>query len=108
MQAYQIEGLNWLISLYESGINGILADEMGLGKTIQTIALIAFLREFKKIQRPFLIVAPLSTLGNWMSEFRKWLPGYRVVKLVARLEERDEILKKHVKSGKFDVIVTSF
>lgn len=27
-------GLNWMISLYETLINGILADEMGLGKTI--------------------------------------------------------------------------
>jgi SNF2 family DNA or RNA helicase len=39
-----MKGLNWLISLYETGINGILADEMGLGKTIQTISLIAFLK----------------------------------------------------------------
>lgn len=31
MRDYQIRGLNWLISLYENGINGILADEMGLG-----------------------------------------------------------------------------
>lgn len=29
MRWYQIEGLNWLINLYEQGINGILADEMG-------------------------------------------------------------------------------
>lgn len=32
MRDYQIRGLNWMISLYENGINGILADEMGLGK----------------------------------------------------------------------------
>lgn len=32
MRDYQLRGLNWLISLYENGINGILADEMGLGK----------------------------------------------------------------------------
>lgn len=28
MRDYQIRGLNWLISLFENGINGILADEM--------------------------------------------------------------------------------
>ena len=28
MRDYQIRGLNWLISLFEHGINGILADEM--------------------------------------------------------------------------------
>jgi SWI/SNF-related matrix-associated actin-dependent regulator of chromatin subfamily A member 5 len=82
-----------MISLYETGINGILADEMGLGKTIQTIALIAFLKEYKRITGPYLIVAPKTTLGNWMKEFKKWLPTCRVVKLIALKEERDEILK---------------
>ena len=30
--------MQWLISLYENGLNGILADEMGLGKTVQVKA----------------------------------------------------------------------
>ncbi len=34
LRDYQLDGLNWMISLYEQGLNGILADEMGLGKTI--------------------------------------------------------------------------
>lgn len=47
MRDYQIRGLNWMISLYENGINGILADEMGLGKTLQTISLLGYLKHFK-------------------------------------------------------------
>ncbi len=31
---YQSEGLRWLLSLWENGLNGILADEMGLGMHI--------------------------------------------------------------------------
>ncbi len=31
LRDYQIQALNWLISLYENKIGGILADEMGLG-----------------------------------------------------------------------------
>jgi len=53
-------------------------------------------------------VAPLSTLGNWMREFKKWLPSYRVVKLIARLGEREDIIKNYIRSGKFDVIITSY
>ena len=34
MRPYQLEGLNWMIRLYDHGMNGILADEMGLGKTL--------------------------------------------------------------------------
>lgn len=47
MRDYQVRGLNWMISLYENGINGILADEMGLGKTLQTISLLGYMKNFK-------------------------------------------------------------
>jgi SWI/SNF-related matrix-associated actin-dependent regulator of chromatin subfamily A member 5 len=67
LKYYQLVGLNWMISLYESGINGILADDMGLGKTIQTISILAFIREYKKINGPHIIIAPKITLGNWMN-----------------------------------------
>lgn len=33
---------------------------MGLGKTIQTIALVTYLMEKKKVNGPFLIIVPLS------------------------------------------------
>ena len=58
-----------MATLYENGINGILADEMGLGKTIQTIALFCHLIEMG-VPGPFIIVAPLSTISNWVREFR--------------------------------------
>ena len=44
MRDYQLHGLNWLIKLYENGINGILADQMGLGKTLQTIVFLTYLK----------------------------------------------------------------
>lgn len=83
LKYYQLVGLNWMISLYESGISGILADDMGLGKTIQTIAILAFIKEYKKVNGPHIIIAPKITLGNWMNQFEKWMPCARVVKLIA-------------------------
>ncbi len=32
LRDYQLAGVQWMVSLYENGLNGILADEMGLGK----------------------------------------------------------------------------
>lgn len=46
---------------------------MGLGKTIQTISLISFLKQYKRINGPFLIIGPKSTLGNWFKEFTYFL-----------------------------------
>ncbi|KAK4553752.1 putative ATPase [Recurvomyces mirabilis] len=110
MRTYQLEGLEWLISLYENGLNGILADEMGLGKTIQTISFIAFLRE-KGINGPFLIAAPLSTTSNWVAEFTKWTPDIPVVLYHGSKQEREEIRNKRLRnptSPDFPVICTSY
>ena len=50
MRSYQLEGLNWLIRLFDNGISGILADEMGLGKTLQTISLLGYLKESRNVE----------------------------------------------------------
>jgi SWI/SNF-related matrix-associated actin-dependent regulator of chromatin subfamily A member 5 len=108
LKDYQMVGLNWLISLHELGINGILADQMGLGKTIQAIAFLAFLKEHKKISGPHLVVAPNTTLTNWVNEFHKWFPSCRVVKLYARKELREVTFDNELIDGQFDVCVTSY
>ncbi|KAL0927877.1 hypothetical protein M5K25_002098 [Dendrobium thyrsiflorum] len=108
MRDYQLAGLNWLIRLYENGINGILADEMGLGKTLQTISLLGYLYEFRGITGPHMVVAPKSTLGNWMREIKRFCPILRAVKFLGNPEERAHIRENLLVAGKFDVCVTSF
>ncbi|KAM7485571.1 hypothetical protein LguiA_001580 [Lonicera macranthoides] len=76
LSTYQLEGLQWLLSLFNNNLNGILADEKGLGKRIQTIALIAYLMENKDVIGPYLIVAPKAVLPNWMNKFSQWAPRY--------------------------------
>jgi ATP-dependent DNA helicase len=110
MRSYQLEGLEWLLSLYENGINGILADEMGLGKTIQTIAMLAHLWE-KKSYGPFLIAAPLSTTSNWVAEFKKWTPSIPVVLYHGDKKEREKLRKTKLKNpgtDQFPVVITSY
>jgi hypothetical protein len=79
LKAYQKTGFNWLVSLWEQGLNGILADEMGLGKTVQTIALLSFLAESRNAWGPFLVVAPTSTMHNWVGEMAKFCPQMKVI-----------------------------
>lgn len=108
MREYQLAGLNWMIRLFDHGINGILADEMGLGKTLQTISLLGYLHEYRGITGPHMVVVPKSTLGNWMNEFKRWCPVIRTFKFHGNAEEREALKAKYLVPGGFDVCVTSY
>ncbi len=108
MRPYQIEGLNFLIGLFERSLNGILADEMGLGKTLQTISILAFLKQYKNISGPHIVIVPKSTLGNWMNEFGKWFPDANVVRFHGNAEQRKELSENRVKILDFDVVATTY
>lgn len=110
MRDYQLEGLTWLTCLYQIGLNGILADEMGLGKTIQLISFLAFLRE-QGTYGPFLILGPLSTVENWVGEFRRWTPKIPVVMYHGTPQARAQIRKQKLKGAggaAFPVVCTSY
>ncbi len=51
----------------------------GLGKTVQCASFIGLLAESLLIRGPFLVVVPLSTIPNWMREFKRWVPFINVV-----------------------------
>jgi DNA helicase INO80 len=115
LKEYQLKGLNWLVNLYEQGINGILADEMGLGKTIQSISVMAYLAEFHNIWGPFLVIAPASTLHNWQQEITKFVPNIKVLPYWGNAKDRKILRKfwdrKHItytKESEFHVLVTSY
>uniref|UniRef100_A0A4W3K1U7 Proliferation-associated SNF2-like protein n=1 Tax=Callorhinchus milii TaxID=7868 RepID=A0A4W3K1U7_CALMI len=111
MRWYQVEGMEWLRMLWENGINGILADEMGLGKTIQCIATISMMVE-RDVPGPFFVCGPLSTLPNWVSEFKRFTPELPVLLYHGDQKERRRILRKvHKRHGSrhiFPVVVTSY
>jgi len=111
MRDYQLVGVHWLTGLYENGLNGILGDEMGLGKTVQTIGFLAFLRE-RQTFGPFLIVGPLSTIGNWHNEFKRWAPSIPSLMYHGSREERDALLSGQLRhpenNPNFPVVITSY
>nr|XP_026691907.1 lymphocyte-specific helicase-like [Ciona intestinalis] len=78
LRPYQITGFEWLKVLFDNAVNGILADEMGLGKTIQCIAMICRLVK-SGFTGPFLVCAPLSTICNWINEFKRFAPRIPVL-----------------------------
>lgn len=109
MRDYQIRGLNWMISLYQSGLNGILADEMGLGKTLQTISLMGYMKHFRNRGRPNLVIVPKSTQQNWVNEFQKWCPSIKVVALKGNQEERAEFVRDVMfDESKWDVLIATY
>jgi chromodomain-helicase-DNA-binding protein 1 len=93
LRDYQLEGLNWLVYSWCNNTNVILADEMGLGKTIQALAFLGYLQYEQGIPGPFLVIVPLSTVGNWEAECQKWLPDVNVVVYIGNQRSRDVIIE---------------
>ncbi|KAG9074057.1 ATP-dependent DNA helicase Snf21, partial [Ceratobasidium sp. 370] len=91
LKEYQMKGLQW----------------MGLGKTIQTISLISFLVERKKLHGPYLVVVPLSTLTNWTLEFSKWAPSIATVVYKGSPAVRRQ-LQPNLCAQSFQVLLTTF
>ncbi|GAB7344319.1 hypothetical protein MBLNU457_2184t1 [Dothideomycetes sp. NU457] len=108
LREYQHYGLDWLAKLYANQTNGILADEMGLGKTIQTISLLAHLAEEHEVWGPHLIVVPTSVILNWEMEFKKFLPGFKILSYYGTAEERKEKRKGWSNPDKYNVVITSY
>lgn len=103
LRPYQLEGLNWLQFLREYDLAGVLADDMGLGKTIQALTHLLTEKQAGRLDRPALVVAPTSLMGNWRDETNRFAPDLRL--LVLHGSGRHEHLEK---LSDYDLIVTSY
>ncbi|KAJ3102292.1 choline dehydrogenase 7 [Phlyctochytrium planicorne] len=118
LRSYQLEGLNWLLFCWYNNQNSILADEMGLGKTVQSTVFLDYLYQRLNVKGPFLVVTPLSTLGNWEREIKQWTNLNVVVyhgndvsrNLVVETEFYYRDAKNQIMPSvyKFDVLLTTY
>ena len=42
----------------------------------------------RNVPGPHIVIAPKSTLTNWMMEFKRWCPSVVVISLIGTQEER--------------------
>ena len=103
LRPYQEEGLGWLQFLRRHGFGGILADDMGLGKTVQTLAHLALEKQQGRLNKPTLIVAPVSTLSNWQQEVHRFAAHLQVLVLHGSRRKESFSLIDQV-----DVVVTGY
>ncbi|OMJ16262.1 Chromodomain helicase hrp3 [Smittium culicis] len=115
LRDYQLTSLNWMAHLWSRNENGILADEMGLGKTIQTISFISYLFHTINLFGPFLVVVPLSTIGSWQKELKKWAPDMNSIAYIedgrsrSIIREHEFYLDNSTKNRlKFNVLLTTY
>ncbi|KAF1672703.1 SMCA1 protein, partial [Tricholaema leucomelas] len=80
----------------------------GLGKTLQTIALLGYLKHYRNIPGPHMVLVPKSTLHNWMNEFKRWVPSLRAVCLIGDKDARAAFIRDVMMPGEWDVCVTSY
>lgn len=124
LRPYQRKGLSWLVFLDRIGLGPCLADDMGLGKTIQLLALLVHEREQDIAANahsdtpdtpelpgahnidPTLIVVPMSVVGNWMREAKRFAPSLRV--MVHHGVERATGEEFFHKAAQADLVITTY
>ena len=77
-------------------------------KTIQTIALLAHLACDLGIWGPHLVIVPTSVLLNWEMEFKKFLPGFRILSYHGTTKRRKELRVGWSSPYAFNACVTSY
>ncbi len=119
LRNYQLNGYGWLCTLQNFGFGGCLADDMGLGKTLQVITAIAHALENAKKQNSTqqnnsnssdlkqtnasLIVVPKSLIHNWLNEFRKFAPKFKILPYIGTNRT-----KLQTNLSNFDIILSSY
>lgn len=63
--------------------------------------------ESKRLNGPFLVIVPLSTLSNWVLEFEKWAPSVIVVSYKGSPGGRRHI-QNQMRATKFNVLLTTY
>jgi len=102
LRPYQVRGLSWLSYLENLGLNPCLADDMGLGKTMQVIALLLL----SPREKPALLVAPTSVVGNWLREINKFAPSLKATIHHGSDRKDEKEFITHIEH--FNIIITSY
>jgi len=72
MKPHQRNGAWWMHQMEQTYGGGCLCDDCGFGKTLTTLALLHLFP--LKDDEHTLIVAPIHTVSQWISEWKKWYP----------------------------------
>jgi hypothetical protein len=64
--------------------------------------------EMKDNRGPYLVIVPLSTLSNWVNEFRRWCPSATVIVYKGTPAQRKGLFKSAVREGHFNVLLTTY
>lgn len=78
------------------------------GKTLQTITMLAWLRENRGMLGPHLIVVPLNVLETWVDEVKRWCPYMKCVRFHGSDKERQRICDEILDIEHYDILVTTF
>ena len=82
---------------------------------MQCASLLGYFSEVLQIYGPFLVVVPLSTVPNWIREFRKWIPNLNAVVYVGDTKSREVIRefefvnrRRSDREFKFEALITTY
>lgn len=104
---HQREAAAFALDKLVKGGGAALLMEMGTGKTLTTIAIVGRLWQEKRVQR-LLVVSPLSILGVWEDEFRKFADYDYSLAVLEGTGARKTDTIRHMTGAALQVLVVNY
>ena len=107
---HQRGAIEWLWGLFKEKKGGIEGDEMGLGKTCICAVFIGSLIQCGIINKPVLVLCPLTVGQQWIRELHIWCPHAKAI-LLHETRTNKEISKEDILrecEGTTNIVVSNY
>jgi len=106
LRPYQRRGVSWMQFLVERGLGPCLADDMGLGKTVELTSMLLNKKEAGTLTGPVLLICPMSVVGNWEHELRRFAPSLTVLIHHGAGRLSGDAFRQE--AAKFDLVISTY
>jgi SNF2 family DNA or RNA helicase len=106
LRPYQRRGVSWMHFLVERGLGPCLADDMGLGKTVELTSMLLAMKESKTLTGPVLLICPMSVVGNWEHELKRFAPSLTVLTHHGAGRLSGDAFREE--AGKHDLVISTY
>jgi SNF2 family DNA or RNA helicase len=69
---------------------------------------LGYLKYYRELPGPHLVLVPKSTLQNWVNEFNRWIPEFKVLLFHGSKDERAALVQSRLLTNDWEICISSY